>query len=223
MVVSIIASSLVALAMALVAGLGWRHWRRLDAGARPIVIGVALSVVGVLVSLAFIAAHRTTRPVQEVLVLAETGLVLWGMAAWQTGAGARTVLRVLIPIWVVAWIGAQVVQGADQPFSPISAPIGHTLKVGSAAYTLIVRFRATDAAWTGQLWFWFCTGIMLIYGTGIFLDPLLQGVFRARPDLLFAGFLFNLVLNVIGYLVMARGLLLLRDPVAVPDSRPGLT
>ena len=214
MIASIVASSCVALAMALVTGLGWRRWPRLDGGARPIVLGVGVSVLGVVVSLGFIFGHRTTRPVQEALLLVETSLVLWGMAAWQTSRGARTFLRLLVPVWLVVWTGAQILQGTAEVFSTISAPIGHMLKVGSAAYTLIVRFRATEAAWTEHLWFWFCTGIMVIYGTGIFLDPLLQGVFEARPDLLFAGFLFNLVLNVIGYLVMARGLLLVRPAPA---------
>jgi len=214
---SIVASALVTLAMALVVALSWRAWSALDQGARPIAVGVGVSLLGALISLGFVLRGRETRPIAELLLLIETSLVLWGMAAWQTGAGARRVLRLLVPIWALVWLGAQFLQGLNQPFSPITAPIGHTLKVGAAGYTLIIQFRATEGAWTRHLWFWFCTGIMLMYGTEIFLDPLWQRVFQVRDDLVFAAFFFNLIMNAAGYALMAWGLFRVLRPAA--DSR----
>jgi len=195
---SIVASAMVTLAMALVVALSWRAWTSLDRGARPIAVGVGLSLVGALISLGFVLRGWATRPIAEGLLLIETSLVLWGMAAWQTNRRPARVLRLMIPGWGVVWLAAQFLQGPAEPFSPITAPIGHTLKVGAAAYTLIIRFRATEGDWTRHLWFWFCTGIMLMYGTEIFLDPLWQRVFPVRDDLVFAAFFFNLVMNAIG-------------------------
>lgn len=197
--------------MALVTGLGWRYRDRLDAGTRPIVLGVALSVVKALISLGYIYVHRPTRALSEVLLLVDTSLVLIGMAAWQPSRRAGVVWRSLAGVWVAVWVGAQYAQGATL-FSPITAPIGHTLKVASAGYTLMARFRVTEGPWTQHVWYWFCIAMMLTYGTGIFVQPLLQGLLPVDRSLVFVGYFINMVLNVAGYLLMARGLLLLRSP-----------
>jgi hypothetical protein len=83
--------------------------------------------------------------------------------------------------------------------------MAHLLRVGAAAFTLVVLVPRTTEHWTGQLWFWACLGIMLIYGSQVMLDPLWQQTWGVRADLVYAAYLFHQVLSAAGWLLIANG------------------
>lgn len=224
MAASVAASVLVTLAMGLVAWLGWRRWVGLDAGGRWIVGSVGTSLLGSLVSLGLVVARRPTRPVFEAQLLIETGLMVIGFASWQPRRVARRALIASVPVFALVWVGA-LTQGPAGPFAPVSAPIGHALKVGAAALTLIALVRAVGEQWTRHLWFWFAAAVMLIYGTEVVLDPLMEGIYRVRDDLVLAAFAFHQLASLAGYLMMARGLSALGSrgsALGVPTYRASL-
>jgi hypothetical protein len=206
LIVSIVMAALVTVAMGAVAWLGWRRWPHIDTGARWIVGGVWASFGLSLAMLVMVVLHRHTRVAHEFQLVLNTTATLLGFACWQPRPVPRRILLVLTGLFVVTWLAVWRLAGWDDPFSVVSAPIAHTLKTAAAGFTLIVLVRVTAERWTRQLWFWFATAVMLIYGTEVILDPFWQRAFGSRDDLLLAAYVFNQLAGLVGYGLMARGL-----------------
>ncbi len=206
---------LITAAMVLVAAFGAFRWRRLDRGGQWLVAAVGVSAAFIPFSLWLVFAGRSNRLLNEASLLSETLLILVAFWWWQPTAHRRRVVAWTLAGFLLAWLGAQWIQGRAAAFSFISVPIAGLVKVGAAGYTLVGRVQATESRWTDHLWFWATSGIMVIYGTGVILDPLWAQVFGVRDDLGLAAFIVNTVGNVIGYLMIAWGLWRLRAaPVA---------
>ncbi len=197
---------LITAAMVLVAVLGAVRWPGLDRGGRWLVAAVAVSAGFVPFSLWLVFAGRSNRLLNEGSVLCETLLLLVAMAWWQPTDRRRQVSWLIAAGFVLAWIAAQVIQGRAAEFSFLSVPIAGLVKVGAAGYTLLGRVQSTEGRWTDHLWFWATSGIMIMYGTEVILAPTWAQVFGVRDDLAFAAFVVNTVGNVLGYLMIARGL-----------------
>ena len=201
---------LITAAMVLVAVIGAVRWPRLDRGGRWLVSGVAISAVFIPFSLGLLFTGRSNRLLNEFSMLAETVLIVAAFAWWQPTEHRRRVVWWIEAGFIVAWLGAQWIQGWSAEFSYISVPIAGLVKVGAAGYTLLGRVQSTEGRWTDHLWFWATSGIMVIYGTEVILDPLWVQVFGIRDDLGLAAFVVNTVGNVLGYLMIVRGLWPLR-------------
>lgn len=201
-----IVGGLVTLAMVVVAGLGARRWRRLDPGGRWMVAAVWVSVVTAGVMLGMVLAGRRTRAAHEIQLLLHTTLTLLGFAWWHPSRVGRWLILAGAAAFAAVWGWVLVTERWADPFSTVSAPIAHTVKVAAAGYSLIALVRVTPHGWTRQLWFWFGTATMLIFGTEVVLDPLWQRAFGVRDDLLLASYLFTQVVGLAGYGLMTRGL-----------------
>ncbi len=205
---------LITAAMVLVTVIGAFRWRRLDRGGRWLVTAVAVSAAFIPFSLWLVFAGRSNRPLNEASILSETVLIIAAFAWWQPTEHRRRVVWWIELGFVAGWLGAQWIQGRSADFSFISVPIAGLVKVGAAGYTLVGRVQSTEGRWTDHLWFWATSGVMVIYGTGVILDPLWAQVFGVRDDLGLAAFVVNTAGNVLGYVMIAWGIWRLR-PVAV--------
>ncbi len=200
----------VAAAMVAVAAIGWIRWRRLDRGGRWLIVTVAISVAFLPISLWLVLRGHSNRLLNEFEYLFRTMAFVAAFAYWQPDDRRRRRVWWLIPAFVALWSIAQWIQGLDADFSFVSSPIAGLVTVGLAGYTLVGLVQATGGRWTDNLWFWAATGVMVIYGTAVILDPLWFQVFRIRDDLTLAAFAVNVTGNVTGYLLIARGLWRLR-------------
>ena len=201
---------LITAAMVLVTAIGAFRWRRLDRGGRWLVAAVAVSAAFIPFSLWLVFAGRSNRPLNEASILSETALIIAAFAWWQPTEHRRRVVWRILAGFVAGWLGAQWIQGRSADFSFISVPIAGLVKVGAAGYTLVGRVQSTEGRWTDHLWFWATSGIMVIYGTGVILDPLWAQVFGVRDDLGLAAFVVNTLGNILGYLMIAWGIWRLR-------------
>ena len=199
----------IAVAIVLVAVIGGVRWRRLDQGGRWLVAAVAVSAGFVPFSLWQVFAGPSNRLVNEASIFCETILLLLALAWWQPTPSRRRVVWRVTAGYALAWVVAQWIQGWGADFSYLSLPIAGLVKVGAAGYTLLGRVQATDGQWTDHLWFWATSGIMVMYGAEVILAPLWAEV-SGRNDLALAAFAVNTVGNVLGYLMIARGLWRLR-------------
>lgn len=209
----IVLGYLVSAAIVVAATMGWLRWRLLDLGGRWVVGSLTVSVLFIPVALWGLYALGETRRINEVAMLLETCLFGIAFAAWQPTPRRSRVVRLVIGLFVVYWIAAQLIQGAGAQFSYLSGPVASLVRVALAGYTLLGRVPATRERWTDQLWFWAAIAVMVISGTGVILDPVWMQVFRVRNDLVLAMFGIYVVGNVIGYGLIARGLWSLRRPV----------
>ncbi len=200
----------VAAAMVAVTVIGWVRWRRLDSGGRWLVVAVTVTVALLPISLWLIYGGRSNRLLNEGEYLVQTVLLVAAFAQWQPGDRRRRRVWWVVPWFVAAWAVAQLIQGLDADFSFVSAPVAGLVKVAVAGYTLVGQVEGSPGRWTDNLWFWAATGVMVIYGTAVILDPLWFQLFRVRDDLALAAFGVNVTGNVIGYLLIARGLWRLR-------------
>ena len=209
---------LVAAAVVLAAVIGWLRWPRLDRGGRWLVGGVTVSAAFLPLMLALLLAGRSNRLVHEFEMLLETVAMVIAFGWWQPDSRRQQRAWWLLGLFLVLWVGAQAIQGLDSDFSYVSAPIAGLVKVGAAGYTLVGRVQAARGRWTDNLWFWAAVGIMVIYGTGVILDPVWFQVFRARDDLVVTAFVIYVAGNVLGYLLIARGLWRLPRVGVAPDA-----
>ena len=198
--------SAIAAAMVLVAAVGAVRWSRLDRGGRWFVGAVMVSAAFIPFSLGIIFGGGSNRLLNEASLLAETVLILIGFAWWQPSGGRHRVIWGILAGFVVSWVVAQAIQGRQADFSVVSIPVADLVKVGAAGFTLVTLVRSIDGRWTDHFWFWAALGIMVIYGTGVLLDPLWFQTFGLRNDLVIAAFAVNTLGQVVGYALIARGL-----------------
>lgn len=202
---------LIAAAMVLVTVIGALRWRRLDQGGRWFVAAVAVSAAFIPFSLRLLFAGQSNRLLNESSLLSETALIIAAFAWWQPTEHRRRVVWGILGGFVVAWLVAQWVQGRSAEFSYVSIPLAGLVKVGAAGYTLVGRVQSTEGRWTDHLWFWATSGVMVIYGTEVILDPLWAQVFGVRDDLSLAAGVVNTLGNVLGYVMIAWGIGRLRS------------
>ena len=138
--------------------------------------------------------------------LCSATLLVIGFAEWQTSRRARFAMRGLAAAYVLFWFALELSSKRTAPFHPVLGPVHAMAIVGAAGLTLIARVRSTYERWTGQFWFWACAGFMLIFGTEVVLDPLLDFTYASRQDLSDAAFSFHQGVTVVGYLLIARSL-----------------
>jgi hypothetical protein len=194
--------------------LGWIRWRFLDAGGRWVVASLTVSVGFIPIALWGMYQLGDTRRINEFATLLETSLFLLAFSRWQPSPSRQRAVAGLVPIYLAFWVVAQWVQGPASPFSYLSAPVAGLLRVGVAGYTLIGRVQATRERWTEHLWFWVSMAAMVISGTAVILDPVWMQVFGVRDDLVLLTFVIYVLGNLIGYLLIIRGLWILpRAPV----------
>ncbi|MFN0181831.1 MAG: hypothetical protein ACKVZ0_23745 [Gemmatimonadales bacterium] len=198
-------ASIETLAMVVVVVGAYRCWARLEPGARLVVAGVAVFLGFALVAAPVNLLNMRTRLLQELPWLAGTLVVLLGFARWQPDRRQTVALRIGATLFVALWGVAQWYQGIDADFSDVSGPVHSAAITAGAAYSLVTRVQVTQEQWTRQTWFWFCVGLMLVFGTGVVLDPLMSNVFGVRDDLVRLAYYFRLVCGICGYLLMAVG------------------
>lgn len=201
-----ILASLEIAAMGLVMFLGLRRGRDAGRGATLVASGIGLQFAyAVLIALPALIFGFRTRLLQEIPNLVATLLILAGLVQWQPGRRGRRIVGGVAVVYVVLWLLAQWEQGIAADFSQLSFPLQASVLVAGAGLTVVARVRMSDGPWTRELWFWFCIGLMLVYGTGAVLDPLMNSMFGFRDDLVRLAYYLRLVGAIGGYGLMIWG------------------
>lgn len=160
----------------------------------------------------------------------QTLLLLFALGEWQTGATARRSVRLaalgFLLLWGVLLLGVE----DASAFSRFTQPLQAILVVSVAAWTMVRRTVTTFEAPVSQPWFWVCAGLLLYFGTGAVLGPVSNILVRTSPELVLTAYLVKAVVNIVAYLLVAKGVLcslptgssggFWRQPRSSPSSSP---
>ncbi len=137
----------------------------------------------------------------------QTLLLLLALAHWQMGETERRAVRIVAPVFLVLWGILLVAVEAPRTFSRFTQPLQAILIVAIAAWTMIRRTTRTFEAPAAEPWFWVTSGLLLYFGTGAVLSPVSNLLVRTAPDLVMAAHVGKAVVNIVAYLLVARGML----------------
>lgn len=137
----------------------------------------------------------------------QTLLFLFALGEWQTGETERRAVRFAGLGFVLLW-GA-LLAGFEDPrtFSRFGQPLQAILVVSVAAWTMVRRTIRTLEAPLAEPWFWVCAGLLLYFGSGAVLAPVAHVLLRSNPDQVRIAYVGKAVINIVAYLLVARGVL----------------
>ena len=136
----------------------------------------------------------------------QTLLLLLAFAEWQTGETGRRAVRFAGVGFVLLWFLLLAVED-PRTFSRFSQPLQAILVVSVAAWTLVRRTVRTFEAPLAEPWFWICAALLLYFGSGAVLGPVSNLLLRSQPELVRIAYLAKAVINIVAYLLVARGIL----------------
>lgn len=136
---------------------------------------------------------------------AETALVLWALAEWQTRDVARLTLRLAIPLAITVWGVLVAAVENTSTFSTAAEPLLSVLGLAAAAWTLVDRsMNDAEGSLAGQSWFWTCAGLCLYFGSSSTIGPL-AALLGGDRTLVARAYVLSWVINVVAFLSIARG------------------
>jgi hypothetical protein len=183
-----------------------RRWLLLWAGLQVCLDIVHLVAAEVSGSSAWIRMFAT--PISD-------SILLWALSIWQAHAFPRLTIRIIVPVYVVAWIAVTWWEGfAD--FGTYSEPLHSVLLLAVALYTLVSRSAAATESITRSDWFWVTFGLSLYFALGVALGPFSRVFFPSNPELVRQAYLFKAGADILAFVLVAVGMLC---PIA-PPSKP---
>lgn len=160
----------------------------------------------------------------------QTLLLLFALAEWQLGQTGRRAVQLAAAGFVLLWGGLIVALENPLTFSLFTQPLQAILVVCVAAWTMVRRLARTLDTPLAEPWFWIISGLLLYFGTGVVLSPVSNLLMRSAPDLIVTAYVAKAVVNIVAYLLVARGMLCRMPsgssggsswpPVSSPSSSP---
>lgn len=132
---------------------------------------------------------------------------LSAMATWQRHDLARTAIRIMIPLSLVAWLVLVFAVETSDSFSLVVDPMYALLALGVAVFTMGSRGLREDAPLLRQDWFWFCGGFALYYGAAAASSPFSATLVGERVDLVLRALTLQAVTNIVAYVLVTIGFL----------------
>lgn len=137
----------------------------------------------------------------------QTLLLLFALAEWETSETGHRAVRFAGLGFLGAW--GVLLLAVEDPlaFSRFTQPLQAILVVSVAAWTLVQRTARTFETPLAEPWFWVCSGLLLYFGTGVVLSPVANVLMHSAPDRLLMAHEAKAIINIVAYLLVARGML----------------
>jgi hypothetical protein len=141
--------------------------------------------------------------------------VIVAMLGWQGRELGRLVLRILLPLYLVAWTVIVFVVEDVNTFSLVAGPFSSLVLLIAVSSTFVARSMGSLESLTRQDWFWICLGMIVFYGVETGFPPVALLLGRSRPDLLVAAAQVRAVSMIAAMIGVSWGLLC---PTTLPQS-----
>ena len=200
-------------ALPVLAGL-WSGWR--SSASRTAVSVWALLLV-LANALAVLLASRGQN--NHWLIYLSTPLngvaVIVALIGWQVREAGQLVLRILLPLYLLAWTVIVFAVEDIRTFSLLAGPFSAFVLLSAVAATFVTRSMHSVDPLTRQDWFWISIGLLIFYGIETGYPPVALLLGRSRPDLLLAAIQARAAFSIAAMLTVSWGLLC---PTTLPQS-----
>lgn len=137
----------------------------------------------------------------------EVGLVLWAVSRWQVSRFTAQAIRLMIPILWMAWVAMVALVESTQTFSLLAQPIEGLFVVGAVFWTLVIRAVREPSPLREQDWLWMGIGAAIYFGGAVALPPASYLLLAESPNLVIRAYEVRGALNVVAFILIARGFL----------------
>lgn len=137
----------------------------------------------------------------------QTLLLLFALAEWQTGESERRAVRFAAVGFLLVYLVLVAAVEDPRAFSRFARPLQAILVVSVAAWTMVRRTVTTFESPLAAPWFWVSAGLLLYFGSGAVLGPVSNLLMRTSPDLVRIAYVVKALVNIVAYLLVARGIL----------------
>jgi hypothetical protein len=141
--------------------------------------------------------------------------ILVALIGWQVRDSGRLVLRVLLPLYLVAWTVIAFAVESFSTYSPFAGPLTSLLLLIALSATFVSRSMHSLEPLTRQDWFWICIGLLIFYGVEAGYPPVALLLGASRPDLLLAASQARSAIMIAAMITVSWGLLC---PTTLPQS-----
>lgn len=166
-----------------------------------------------------LAASRVTENnlwTQYVITPVEDVIVLLMLSNWQRGDVSRLTFRAIAPIFLVAWVVLVAMLERTDDFSVFAHPFQALVMLAASLFTLARGALEETEQVTQRDWFWVTLGLSLFFAPGTALQPFAHEVYPVRPDLVRLAFYGKAAIDVVAFILIARGMLC--PPTRVPSG-----
>ena len=143
---------------------------------------------------------------QYIITPVEDVIVLLMLSNWQRGDVARLTFRVIAPIFLVAWVLLVLMFERTDNFSVFAHPFQALVMLAATLFTLARGALEETGQVTSRDWFWVTLGLSLFFAPGTALQPFAHEVYPVRPDLVLLAFYGKAAIDVVAFILIARGM-----------------
>jgi hypothetical protein len=146
-----------------------RRQRQLDLPMRYIAGWYALLVVENLTAVIWrdFSATGNNLIVGKIFMPLEGTLVLLALAEWQVQPVARTAVRLLIPLYFVAWAFGMLYVEQSNVFSIFAGPILGFLVLGASLFAYVSRMQQEERPVLETAWGWIVPGLSIFFAINV--------------------------------------------------------
>jgi hypothetical protein len=192
----------------------WGGWR--SSASRTAVwiwalVLVLANVLGLLLAMRGVNNHwlgYLSTPLNGVAVIV-------ALIGWQVREAGQLVLRILLPLYLLAWTVIVFAVEDMTTFSLVAGPFSAFLLLSTVSATFVTRSMHSLDPLTRQDWFWISIGLLIFYGIETGYPPVALLLGRSRPDLLLAAIQARAAVVIAAMLTVSWGLLC---PTTLPQS-----
>ena len=141
--------------------------------------------------------------------------VIAALSGWQVRERGRLVLRILRPLYLVAWTVIVFAVEDINTFSLVAGPFSAFVLLSAVSATFVARSMHSVHPLTKQDWFWVSIGLLIFYGIETGYPPVALLLGRSRPDLLLAALEARSAVIIAAMITVSWGLLC---PTTLPQS-----
>ncbi len=188
---------------------------RLSTARRWIVAWSIYSLAGLLVEWATRRHGQRNLWWSYIAAPIDGSLVLVALSCWQQLPLWRQAMRWSVPIALVVHLVMLAALENRREFSIASVPIYAVLCFAAALFTLVGRSLTAQEPLARQDWFWITIGLAIYDAAYAVIGPLASALLHTDPGALFLVYQTFQVVNIVGYAVVAVGVLCPAAPAPV--------
>lgn len=149
----------------------------------------------------------------------ELATLLLALAWWHPKGPKRSMMRAIVPAFVVVWFLLIGFVETGDSFNLIAGPLKSLVVLGASVVTLLLALRVEEGSLIRQDWFWITIGLALKYGSEAALEPFSRLLVQSHRDLVVTALESKSVADVIASLAIAGGILCPIPPLRASSGR----